>query len=124
MTKKVTVHEDEVQAIRRDPPRTSKILLTEHTVGATSMSMGVNYTDIGSMIPDGVHENQDEAMFLVQGRAKLVIEDQDEYVMEPNTAFFVKAGTKHRIENIGNIPFKIVWVYSPPLPAHLHLKDK
>lgn len=119
MANKVTVHESEVEAIRRDPPRTSKILLTEHTVGATSMSMGVNYTDVGSMIPDGVHDKQDEAMFLAQGRAKLVIEDKDEYIMETNTAFFVKAGTKHRIENIGDIPFKIIWVYSPPLPAHL-----
>jgi putative monooxygenase len=123
MTKpKITVNESEVQPIRKDPPRTSKILLTEHTVGARSMSMGVNYTDVGSMIPDGVHENQDEAMFLIQGKAKLVIEDKDEYILEPNTAFFVKAGTKHRIENIGDIPTKIVWVYSPPLPDHL--KDK
>ncbi len=119
---RITVNESEVEAIRRDPPRTSKILLTEHTVGVTSMAMGVNYTDVGSMIPDGVHDNQDEAMFLVQGRAKLVIEDKDEYEMEPNTAFFVKAGTKHRIENIGDMPFKIIWVYSPPLPAHLKEK--
>jgi putative monooxygenase len=123
MTKpKITVNESEVQPIRKDPPRTSKILLSEHTVGARSMSMGVNYTDVGSMIPDGVHENQDEAMFLIQGKAKLVIEDKDEYILEPNTAFFVKAGTKHRIENIGDIPTKIVWVYSPPLPAHLKEK--
>ncbi len=122
MAKKVTVHEDEVQSIRRDPPRTSKILLTEHTVGVTSMAMGVNYTDVGSMIPDAVHENEDEAMFLTQGRAKLVIDNKDEYIMETNTAFFVKAGTKHRIENIGDVPFKIVWVYSPPLPAHLKEK--
>jgi len=122
MAAKITVHESEVQPIRKDPPRTSKILLTEHTVGATSMAMGVNYTDVGSMIPDGIHENQDEGMFLTQGRAKLVIEDKDEYIMETNTAFFVKAGTKHRIENIGDEPFKIVWVYSPPLPAHLKEK--
>ena len=119
---KITVNEGEVQPIRKDPPRTSKILLSEHTVGARSMSMGVNYTDVGSMIPDDVHKNQDEAMFLIQGRAKLVIEDKDEYILEPNTAFFVKVGTKHRIENIGDIPTKIVWVYSPPLPAHLKEK--
>ena len=119
---KITVHESEVEAIRRNPPRTSKILLTEHTVGVTTMSMGVNYTDVGSMIPDGIHDHQDEAMFLAQGRARLVIEDKDEYEMEPNTAFFVKAGTKHRIENIGDMPFKIIWVYSPPLPAHLKEK--
>ncbi len=122
MVKKITVNESEVKPIRRDPPRTSKILLTEKSVGSRNMSMGVNYTDVGSMIPSAIHDKQDEAMFLTQGRAKLVIEDKDEYIMETNTAFFVKAGTKHRIENIGNEPFKIVWVYSPPLPTHLKEK--
>jgi len=122
VVKKITVNESEVKPIRRDPPRTSKILLTEKSVGSRNMSMGVNYTDVGSMIPSAIHDKQDEAMFLTQGRAKLVIEDKDEYIMETNTAFFVKAGTKHRIENIGNEPFKIVWVYSPPLPTHLKEK--
>lgn len=123
MLKKVTVNESEVEPIRRDPPRTSKILLTEKSVGSRSISMGVNYTDVGSMIPNATHDKQDEAMFLAQGRAKLVLEDKDEYIMETNTAFFVKAGTLHRIENIGDEPFKIIWAYSPPLPGHLKPKE-
>lgn len=117
MTKKITVSEEEVTPIRRDPPRTSKILLTEMSVGATSLAMGVNYTDVGSMIPDGVHD-KDEAMFLVKGKINLVIEDKEEIIVNPNTAFFVKAGTKHRLENIGDEPFKIIWVYAPPLASH------
>lgn len=122
MAKKVTVNESEVQGVRRDPPRTSKALLTEHTVGVRSMAMGVNYAEVGSRIPDHFHENNDEVMFLVQGRGKLVINNKDEYIMEPNTAFFAQAGNTHRVENIGDIPTKIIWVYSPPLPAHLKEK--
>jgi len=121
--KKVTVNESEVEPIRRDPPRTSKILLTEKSVGSRSISMGVNYTDVGSMILNATHDKQDEAMFLAQGRVKLVVEDKDEYIMDANTAFFVKAGTLHRIENIGDEPFKIIWAYSPPLPGHLKPKE-
>ena len=69
MLKKVTVNESEVEPIRRDPPRTSKILLTEKSVSSRSISMGVNYTDVGSMIPNVTQDKQDEAMFLAQGRA-------------------------------------------------------
>jgi hypothetical protein len=28
-------------------------------------------------------------------------------------------GVKHEIVNVGDEPFKIVWAYAPPLPAHL-----
>jgi mannose-6-phosphate isomerase-like protein (cupin superfamily) len=27
-------------------------------------------------------------------------------------------GKKHRLENIGDEPLKLVWVYGPPLPSH------
>ncbi len=36
----------------------------------------------------------------------------------PETAFYSPIGKKHRVENIGDEPLRIVWVYCPPLPAH------
>jgi len=49
--RKVVVHESEVAGERRDPPRVSKILISEHSTGATRISMGVNITEVGSQIP-------------------------------------------------------------------------
>ena len=43
---------------RRDPPRTSWILVSGKTVGAKNLSMGVNETDPGGMVPEHKHEHR------------------------------------------------------------------
>jgi putative monooxygenase len=63
--------------------------------------MGMNITEVGSMIPDHVHEASEEVLFLVSGRAKLVIEGEGEWEIGPETAFYSPIGKKHRLENIG-----------------------
>ena len=57
-------------------------------------------------------------LFLISGRAKIVIEGEGEWEIGPETAFYSPLGKKHRVENIGDEPLRIVWVYCPPLPAH------
>lgn len=102
----------------REPPRVSKLLLAPKLHGLKNLSMGMNITEVGSMIPDHVHDNSEEVMFLISGHAKLVIEGEGEWEIGPETAFFAPTGKKHHVENIGTEPLRIVWVYSPPLPAH------
>jgi mannose-6-phosphate isomerase-like protein (cupin superfamily) len=70
------------------------------------------------MIPDHVHEDSEELMFIISGRARLVIEGEGEWEIGPETAIYSPLGKKHRLENIGDEPLKLVWVYSPPLPQH------
>jgi mannose-6-phosphate isomerase-like protein (cupin superfamily) len=41
-----------------------------------------------------------------------------EYEIGPETALCPPLGTMHSLENIGDEPLKLVWVYAPPLPAH------
>ncbi len=102
----------------RDPPRTSKLLLAPKFGGVEKVSMGMNITEVGSMIPDHVHECSEEVLFLISGHAKIVIDGQGEWEIGPETAFYSPVGVKHRVENIGDEPLRIVWVYCPPLPAH------
>lgn len=102
----------------REPPRVSKLLLAPKFGGVTNLSMGMNVTEVGSMIPDHVHENSEEVLFLISGHAKIVIEGEGEWEIGPETAFYSPIGKKHRVENIGDEPLKLVWVYSPPLSAH------
>jgi mannose-6-phosphate isomerase-like protein (cupin superfamily) len=108
----------DVEGEERIPKRVSKLLLAPKTVGTRNLSMGLNVTAIGSMIPDHVHEDSEEVMFIISGRAKLVIEGEGEWEIGPETAIYSPLGKKHRLENIGNEPLKLVWVYSPPLPQH------
>jgi mannose-6-phosphate isomerase-like protein (cupin superfamily) len=119
MTKKLPfVKAAEVEGDYRIPPRVSKLLLAPKYGGVENVSMGMNITEVGSMIPDHVHEESEEVLFLISGRAKIVIEGEGEWEIGPETAFYSPIGKKHRVENIGDEPLRIVWVYSPPLPGH------
>lgn len=111
------VLESEVEGTRRNPPRVSKILISEHTVGATQISLGLNITEPGSEIPLHKHTDQEEAMFFVSGKAKLYAGGK-EYDLVPGTALFSPIGIEHKIVNTGDEPFKLIWAYAPPLPDH------
>ena len=108
----------EVQGEYRVPPRVSKLLLAPKYGGVKNVSMGMNITEVGSMIPDHVHEESEEVLFLISGRARIVIEGEGAWEIGPETAFYSPIGKKHRVENIGDEPLRLVWVYCPPLPAH------
>ena len=118
MNKPPFVKAADVEGEYRDPPRTSKLLLAPKFGGVKNLSMGMNVTEVGSMIPDHMHEEAEEVLFLISGRAKIVIEGEGEWEIGPETAFYSPVGVKHRVENIGDEPLKLVWVYHPPLPAH------
>ncbi len=109
----------DVEGEFRIPARVSKLLLAPKFGGVENVSMGMNITEVGSMIPDHVHDTSEEVLFLISGRAKIVIEGVGEWEIGPETAFYSPRGIKHRVENIGDEPLRIVWVYSPPLPAHM-----
>lgn len=112
------VKAEDVKGEFRTPARTSKLLLAPKFGGVKNVSMGMNITEVGSMIPDHMHEGSEEVLFLISGRARIVIEGEGEWEIGPETAFYSPIGVKHRVENIGDEPLRIVWVYSPPLPAH------
>ena len=102
----------------KTPPRTSKLLLAPKFGGVKNVSMGMNITEVGSQIPDHVHDASEEVLFLMRGKARIVIEGVGSWEIGPETAFYSPLGVKHRVENIGDEPLRIVWVYCPPLPSH------
>jgi putative monooxygenase len=102
----------------KTPPRTSKLLLAPKFGGVKNVSMGMNITEVGSQIPDHVHDASEEVLFLMSGKARIVIEGVGSWEIGPETAFYSPLGVKHRVENIGDEPLRIVWVYCPPLPSH------
>ena len=113
------VKASDVEGEFRTPPRVSKLLLAPKYGGVENVSMGMNITEVGSMIPDHMHEESEEVLFLMSGKAKIVIEGEGEWEIGPETAFYSPRGKKHRVENIGDEPLRIVWVYTPPLKNHI-----
>ncbi|MEW6230240.1 MAG: cupin domain-containing protein, partial [Bacillota bacterium] len=106
-----------VEGIRRDPPRTSWILVSEKTVGARNLAMGVNETYPGGMVPEHVHETEEEVMYFLAGRGKFITRDS-EVDLEPGVAIYNPPGEPHKIVNTGGEVLKFVWIYSPQLPDH------
>lgn len=72
MSELKVVHIKDVKGERRDPPRMSWILVSEKTVGAQNLSMGVNETYAGGMVPEHKHDNEEEVMYFVAGRGTFV----------------------------------------------------
>ena len=61
------------------------------------------------------HVNRESVYIGVEGRAKATIDGKD-IIIEPNTVVFIPPGEKHRLENIGDVTFKMIEVYSPLEP--------
>ena len=62
MPSAVAVHIKDVKGVKRDPPRVSWILVSEKTVGARNLAMGVNRTHPGGMVPEHKHDQEEEVI--------------------------------------------------------------
>lgn len=101
-----------VQAIRNRNYRTA--LWTGENLQLTLMSIPV-----GSDIGVEMHEDTDQFIRIVNGRAMVQFGDcrkdlKNAQKVDGNYAVFVPAGTWHNIVNIGNTPLKLYSVYAPP----------
>jgi len=114
---KYVVDAEAVEGIKKIPSRTSKLLLSEITIGTRGFSMGQNVTDVGSRIPEHAHESSEEGMYLISGKGRLITEKGEED-LRPGMAIYMPPGVKHSIINTGDEPMRLVWVYCPPLPHH------
>ncbi|MBU7023592.1 MAG: cupin domain-containing protein [Theionarchaea archaeon] len=115
---KYFVNAEDISGIKKIPERTSKLLISGKTHGATNLSMGMAIVPSGSEIPWHEHPEQQEVMMVVEGKGRAIIGDEEE-VVTPGSTFFVPEGIRHRVQSIGNGDLKIVWCYSPPLKEHL-----
>lgn len=117
MSSAIAVHMKDVRGENREPPRVSWVLVSEKTVGAKNVAVGINETAPGSMVPEHTHESEEEVMLFLSGRGKFVTEDQ-EIPLEPGVCVYNPPGGRHRIVNTGDEVLRFVWIYSPPLAGH------
>jgi len=116
------IYEKDIEGVTKTTggwERLSKTLISEHTVGAKKLSMGINISQPGSGIPCHKHDTEEEALYCIEGHGKLVMGTGEEYDIVPGTAFWNPVGVEHTLHNIGDGPLKVVWAYAPPLKDHL-----
>ena len=102
---------------KKDPPRSSWILISEKTVGSRNLALGVNETEPGSMVPEHRHETEEEVMLFREGEGKFVTADR-EIELKPGICVYNPPGALHKIVNTGTPKLKFVWVYAPQLKSH------
>ena len=106
-----------VKGERREPPRTSWILVTEKTVGSQNLAVGYNKTHPGGMVPEHKHEHEEEVMFFISGRGKFITENE-EIDLESGICVYNPPGGMYKIVNTGDKDLEFLWIYAPQLPSH------
>ncbi len=112
----------QVEGQYREPPRTSWILISEKTVGAQNLAMGVNETHVGGMVPKHKHDVEEEVMFFLQGKGQFITDDEV-IDLRPGICIYNPPGSYHSIVNTGDEVLKFVWIYSPQLESHRVQKE-
>ncbi|MBU2101570.1 cupin domain-containing protein [Patescibacteria group bacterium] len=65
-------------------------------------------------IGNEVHEDIDQFIRIEKGRAKLVLNNEDEQEVGDDFGIVIPSGTYHNIINIGEEDLKLYSIYSPP----------
>jgi quercetin dioxygenase-like cupin family protein len=107
----------DVKGTQPDAVRMSWLLVSEKTVDAQNLSMGINETYPGGMVPEHKHDTEEEVNFILAGRGKFVAEGK-EFALEPGVCVYIPAGIPHQIINNGDEVIRFMWIFAPQLAGH------
>lgn len=68
----------------------------------------------GEEIGREIHETVDQFFRIEQGRAKIILDDKEEFEAAADEVFIVPAGTWHNVINVSEVDLKLYTIYSPP----------
>ena len=98
--------------------------VVDNRIGASRLGVILVEISAGAAPPGFHYHTKRESIYIgVEGRAKATI-DGREYIVEPDTVVLISPGEKHRLENIGDIPFKMIEVYSPIEPDRVEAPEE
>ena len=62
-----------------------------------------------------VHTKEEEIIYIIAGKGKIVFQGGQEVVLEPGVAVFIPPGVEHGIVAGDDEPLEMVTVFSPPV---------
>jgi quercetin dioxygenase-like cupin family protein len=81
--------------------------------GSTRVEVVLGTLEPGGLAERHSHDVQEQAIYMVEGRALVEIGDSIKEEVGPGTACFFPAGMPHRVEAL--TPARILVIYAPPL---------
>ncbi|WP_417719951.1 cupin domain-containing protein [Salipiger sp.] len=89
------------------------VALAPHIVGMQlPFAMGTQNVAPGGYVREHTHEENEEAIFVIEGHGRAVIDGRD-YPMEPGTTVFLPMGVRHMFVNEGATDLRWVWLINP-----------
>jgi quercetin dioxygenase-like cupin family protein len=109
-----TIHEKEVEAMQL-PGRSHKMIIGPDNFGdIKNMCFGVADFPPGVHAPGHVHDIQEEIIYVLSGKGRIYIGEDEPEQLIPGTCVYIPVGKDHSIENTGHETLKVVYVFSPP----------
>ena len=84
--------------------------------GSDRFEIVLGKIESGGQADPHAHEEIEQAVFVLEGRAVVEIEGRQE-VVGPNDFIYFPEGIRHRITTLEGPPLRLLIVYSPPLSA-------
>lgn len=95
---------------------TIRMLSTPKLHGSRAMSFGIVDSKPGGSHELHNHADSEEIIYIVSGRAKLLLKDQPPCMLKPGDLIHVPAGHYHSTVNVGKGKLQVIIVYSPAGP--------
>jgi len=96
------------------PGRDWLLYIGPQNSAARNLTVGVAIFPAGSAPRGHIHPTQEETIYIVSGRGRLVT-DGGVAELEPGVAVFIPMGVLHATESAGPEPLELVSVFSPPV---------
>lgn len=96
------------------PGRDWYTYITPANSSAQNVSIGLSVFPAGSAPEGHVHDSEEETIYVVAGRGRLVTPDATAD-LEPGVAVLISPGTFHATESDGPEPLELVCFFSPPV---------
>ena len=104
--------EAEVVRIEGEAPRTLYPCVEPGTTETRHFSMGLQEVDPHSEIPLHSHDDCEEILFVIGGRATATVGDETAEIV-PGSVVFIPPRTNHGFVNDGDEPLWLTWTFSP-----------
>ena len=84
--------------------------------GSDRFEIVLGHIESGGQADPHAHEELEQAVFILEGKAVVEIEGRHE-VVGPNDLVYFPEGVRHQISTLEGPPLKLLIVYAPPLSA-------
>lgn len=91
-----------------------RCLLASHEIGAeTPFAMGTQTVDPGCFVREHQHPENEEIIFVLEGRGEALLDGTTKHPMEKGTCFFLGKGRTHRFDASQDGPMVFLWLMMP-----------